>query len=61
MKSLCHVKLSDFMIQYLHVVTIVCVLLMMFVSVTTVTHSADFFSSPVTEDHDPQPTPKPGK
>ena len=38
-----------------------CVFLMMLVSLTTVTHSADFFSSPATEDHDPQPTPKPGK
>ena len=33
----------------------------MLVSLTTVTHSADFLPLPATEDHDPQPTPKPGK
>ena len=34
---------------------------MMLVSLTTVTHSADFSSLPTTEDRDPQLTPKPGK
>ena len=34
---------------------------MMLVSLTTVIHSTDFSSSPVTEDRDSQPTTKPGK
>ena len=51
-------KLSDFKIQYLHVVSIV---LMMLESLTIVTHSADFSNSPATEDCHPQPTPIPGK
>ena len=34
---------------------------MMLVSLATVTHFADFYSLPVTEGRDPQPTSIPGK